>query len=864
MRSIWTRLSLAGVLCLAASVAAPLQAQGPGSDPVTWPEPQRAFWMDGPGLLLTDDQRDELRDMDAEARGLWIDRFLSDDPVPTTPVHELTEGLERRRQLVREEFLTPSDVRAQLLFLNGPPLERRLVECGTAFKPLEIWTYGRDRFSEPGALAGEEVETTDLVVYQPGPDAAWVLWLPLDSKRPLYTNEMAYYLEQWEESNGRLFRARRFDLQVCKDDARTVDEATGVRGLRDFQQERPGREELARYLEPPRNLGAWAILAADTQVPDDARTTLNVGNVEVFYPERQGQRMLTRTVLTLPPDAGFAVDELAEEPEIRLSAKGLVEKDGEIFDEFRVRFKVEPREDGGPLTLVVDRALRPDTRAVLRLELLDEVTEHKAWISRGLDVPRQADPGSGPRLAGLDGTSMTLAEELEVQRIPGADSLVIVPPVGDVVIGLWRVEVLVTGESIQKVVYHVDGQTQLTRSNPPWTAELRLSPFPTEQVIRVEGLDASGKLVAEDELVLNQPRGTFRVRVTEPAQGATVEGEVLAKAEITVPDERTLEIVEFRLDNELVETLEQPPWQTRIEVEDSGETSFLTVSAVLDDGTRTEEVRFLNAPEYLEQVEVNLVELYTAVTDRNNRPAGDLTVEDFEVLEDGRKQEIVKFERVENLPLTVGITIDTSGSMVDALGEAKRAAVDFLEAVIRPGDKTFAVAFSSKASLLMPPTDDVKALSDMFQQLQPVGWTALHDAIVTSLYYFRGIRGQKAMVLLSDGDDTTSGIKFEQALEYAQRSGVAVYTVGLDVGALNVSVRNKLSSLATQTGGRSFFISKAEELSQVYEEIENELRSRYLIAYASDRPATEEGYREVEVKVKRRGYDARTLRGYYP
>lgn len=862
MRFTSSRLSLLSfsALCLVASLAA---AQGPGSDPVTWPEPQRAFLQDGPGLILSDAQREELSQLDAEARGAWIERFSSQDPVPTTPVHELTEGVERRRRLVRQEFLTFSDVRAQLLFLNGPPLERTLVECGMAFKPLEIWTYPLDRFAEPGQGVGEDgPQTTELVVYQPGPDAAWLLWLPLDSKRPLYTNEMAYYLEQWEESNGRLFRARRFDLQVCKEDARNVDDATGVRGLRDFQRDRPGREELQRYLEPPADLAAWAILAAAGEAPE-APPVLTVTDAKVVFPERQGQRMLARTVLTLPPDAGFGVDEDGEEPQIRIAAKGLVEQDGEIFDEFRVRFKVEPRQGGG-LTLVVDRALRPETEAVLRLELEDEVTGAKAWVSRGFAVPRQPEPGAGPQLGGLAGTTFSVGEELALQRIPGADSLVLVPPVSDVVIGLWRVEALVTGDRISKVVFLVDGEPQLTRGSPPWTAELRLSSFPTEQVIRAEGLDASGELVAEDELVLNQPRGAFRVRVTEPVQGQPVEGEVLARAEVTVPEERSVETVEFRLDNELVTTLEAPPWQALIQVPDAGETSFLAVSAVLDDGTRAEDVRFLNAPEYLEQVDVNLVELYTAVTDRGGRPAGDLTLDDFEVYEDGRRQEIVKFERVENLPLTVGITIDTSGSMVEALTEAKQAAVDFLEAVIRPGDKTFAVAFSNKASLLMPPTDDVRALADLFQQLQPVGWTALHDAIVTSLYYFRGIRGQKAMVLLSDGDDTTSGIQFQAALEYAQRSGVAVYAVGLDVGKLNISVRNKLSSLAEQTGGRSFFISKAEELSQVYDEIENELRSRYLIAYSSDRAATEEGYREVEVKVKKRGYDARTMRGYYP
>jgi VWFA-related protein len=152
----------------------------------------------------------------------------------------------------------------------------------------------------------------------------------------------------------------------------------------------------------------------------------------------------------------------------------------------------------------------------------------------------------------------------------------------------------------------------------------------------------------------------------------------------------------------------------------------------------------------------------------------------------------------------------------------------------------------------------------MVDTVQAVGWTALHDAIVTSLYYFRGVRGQRALVLLSDGDDTASTVPFKNALEYARRSGVAIYTIGLDVGKLAISVRNKLNELSSATGGRSFFISKADELQGVYQQIEEELRSRYLLAYASDRPRSEEGeFREVEVKVKRRGLKARTIRGYY-
>jgi VWFA-related protein len=155
---------------------------------------------------------------------------------------------------------------------------------------------------------------------------------------------------------------------------------------------------------------------------------------------------------------------------------------------------------------------------------------------------------------------------------------------------------------------------------------------------------------------------------------------------------------------------------------------------------------------------------------------------------------------------------------------------------------------------------------DVVAGLQAHGMTALHDALVTSLYYCRAVRGQRALVLLSDGDDTASGIAFRDALEYARRSGVAIYTVGL-AGQLKGPVRGKLDQLAGETGGRSFYIERAEELAGVYAEIEEELRSRYLLAYNSDRPPgapDDRAFREVEVQVRGRGLKARTLRGYYP
>lgn len=459
---------------------------------------------------------------------------------------------------------------------------------------------------------------------------------------------------------------------------------------------------------------------------------------------------------------------------------------------------------------------------------------------------------------------VALETALAERRLPGADSLLLIPPVDEVVLAVWRAQALVSGERIVKVAFLVDGSTQLSDTVAPFDAEIRLAQFPVEQVIRAEGYDAAGELVAADEVIINQPRGAFRVRITEPRRGKAVSGEIFAAAEVIVPPERRIEKVVFEVDNQIVETLMRPPWQAKVRVPPADKLSYLAVRAELDDGLTAEDVRILNAPSGLQaEVEVELVELYVAVTDRGNRPAQNLPQSAFHILEQGKEHKIQKFEAVQNLPLTLGVALDTSGSMSESIAEAQKAAKNFLSSVLKPQDRSFAVAFSTEPSLLMSPTDDAEAVAQAIERTKAYGNTALYDAIVTSLYYFRGVPGQRALVVLSDGADTNSHYAYREALEFARRSGVAIYTIALKVSRIDVGARQKLTELSEETGGRSFFVNDAEELSSVYGEIEQELRSRYLLAFSPDLPAdAPAGYRPIEVTVEG-SHKVRTARGYY-
>jgi VWFA-related protein len=817
---------------------------GAWSEPDPAVERTRAFFDDGPALLLPAAERERLASLPAPERIGAVAAWLAADPLPETPDNELATAIAHRRLRVHAAGVSFFDDRGKLLFLLGEPAEKTVVDCGDTFRPLEIWTYG----------TGGEART--VVLYRPKPGAHFRAWQPTDSKRVLYNEEMEYFLEQFEELRGRI-RGKRPDLQFCKETQR-LDRVTGVEGLFGFKKERMTDAQVAAFFAPPADLAAWARAAAAD--PPQTAEPLPVGRVTFSFPERRDQRILSRVRLELDDPAVLGVaEEAGGSRETRIAATGRVEQLGAPFEEFRTRFVLPPARPGVPVVLQLERALRPKQSFVLRLELRDEVTGRTAYVDRGLEVP--GEPLPEPDTAAAE---VVVGQDLGLGRPQGRDSLILLPPLADVVFGLFRAEALVVGERIRKVQFFVDGKGQLTRSAPPWSAELRLPTIPAETVVRAEGYDAEGRVIAADEILLNEPQGEPRVKLLAPPRGRRVSGTVRARAAVVVPSGRRVEQVEFKLNDEVLATLTQPPWEATFEAPQGESVAYLTVAAIFEDGMRVEDYRILNAGDFLEEVEVELVELYATVTDRSGSLVDGLAVSDFTVLDNGKRQTISKFEIVRDLPLTLGLVLDTSGSMRESIGEAKRAAIDFVRAVMTPRDRGFAVGFSDRPALLMPMTPDGAALEIAFRDLPAFGNTALHDALVYSLYQYRGVRGRKAMVLLSDGDDTSSIVPFADALLFAQRSGVAIYTIGLGIGPANLGIRGKLQKLAEETGGRVFYIDKAAELGGAYDQIERELRSQYLLAFAPDPPAREGERRRVEIEMGPSGLKARAARGYTP
>ncbi|HKD11225.1 MAG TPA: VWA domain-containing protein, partial [Thermoanaerobaculia bacterium] len=348
-----------------------------------------------------------------------------------------------------------------------------------------------------------------------------------------------------------------------------------------------------------------------------------------------------------------------------------------------------------------------------------------------------------------------------------------------------------------------------------------------------------------------------------PQKGAKVAGPTKVVAAVSVPEGKTLQKIEFYSNEARVATLYQPPWEQTVQIRDTKSLGYVRTVGTLDDGTVAEDLRYVNAPAYVSEVQVDAVELYTTVTE-HNRPVAGLNQSNFKVFEDGAIQKIESFEYVKNLPLTLGVMIDTSASMLESLPDAEQAAMQFLDYSLGPKDRAFTVSFDNEPYLLTKLTNRKDKIFRSLAGLRAEGSTALYDSIVYGLYQFTGVKGKKALVILTDGKDTASKFTFDTLLEYVRKSGIAIYGIGLKISGAELEVKYKLNKLAQVTGGQTFYIDSAKHLEGVYKTINEELRSQYLLTYYSSNPEAKDKWRKVEVKVEPTNLQARTISGYYP
>ena len=282
------------------------------------------------------------------------------------------------------------------------------------------------------------------------------------------------------------------------------------------------------------------------------------------------------------------------------------------------------------------------------------------------------------------------------------------------------------------------------------------------------------------------------------------------------------------------------------------------------------------------RTQVNLVNLFVTVRDKNKRIVTDLKQEDFKVQEDGQAQQIAFFSKEVTLPITLAMLLDTSGSEQYMLGSIQDAGGQFMNRVLRKGDEALVMSFDSDVDLLSDFTDDHGQLDRAIRKARintpsggsignnpgPIGsrqitGTALYDAIYLACNEKLNTEaGRKAIVIVTDAQDEGSKVRLEEAVEAAQRTDTVVHIllVGDSRFGINSGVAHKITE---ETGGRSIYVNSEKHLMEAFDQISEELRSQYTLGYYPTNAARDGKFRKIKVEMNNHDLKVLARKGYY-
>jgi Ca-activated chloride channel homolog len=582
-------------------------------------------------------------------------------------------------------------------------------------------------------------------------------------------------------------------------------------------------------------LTALASIAVAQDVQPLAVTTVSLGENE------QGEIVTRVTFRFAPPD------------EYDLLLQGSFMHDGKVLRNFR--YAVPPAASGSVTAIQPFPAGESviDVRLIMPLEkgapvIIARVTETVTLEATGRPYVADVD----------DGAEAVLAEGIVPESV---GAVKIRTPRRDVAPNLFVVEVDVA-PPVQRVEFWVDGRRVIARNAPPYRAELDLGRIPKRVEVRAVGYDRQGRYVDADAFVVNERQTPLEVKITRTE---TPDGLTRIRLSVQNPQNSALRSVVLYAGERKLQEWIRPPYALDLPTSSLAGAEFLRASALDETGYEASDLLFLSGDRFVEQIDVSVVELPVSVTTSSGSPLTGLEAGNFTILENGKVQKVSSFNFAANLPISVGVLLDHSGSMEKRMADAQNAAVDFFKSIIRKGDRAFFAGFAGDPARSAPFVSDVAALEAQVRGLPEArGGTALYDAIITGLYRFRNVQGRKALIVITDGQDTTSRLSYDEMLGYARAARVPLYFIGIGFSPLDRGGVGRMRSLAAETGGVVHLIRGTSELPTTYKALESDLRTQYLLTYRAQTSKEDQAYRTIEVKVDRPDARARTIRGYIP
>lgn len=428
------------------------------------------------------------------------------------------------------------------------------------------------------------------------------------------------------------------------------------------------------------------------------------------------------------------------------------------------------------------------------------------------------------------------------------------------VAGILYVPIAAT-EPVERLELSINGVTFSTAAGRAMTSQVNVGYYLRRLRMRAIGYDAQGNIAGEDEMVVNDPRPPFRVRLQAPSQWPE-SGAVELNASVLRPSEVTLAGVDFYVGEEKVTSDDAAPYAANVDATRFPNAVYARVVARAYRGEEANDIVFFGDRAHAE-ADVTVQQIPVSVADNK----GPLRAEEVMLLDNGAPRKIERLVAAADQPLHVILMIDYSESMLKELPVVKAAAKQFARALLRPQDRIAVVGFNQRTFWLTGYTNDWNSVAQAVDRVKPIGETHLYDSVIEMLYELQKTPGRHALVVLTDGVDQGSRFKLDHLVHYARYAGVPVYPVvknaslsrwmKLGVGRLQA---RRLDRIADDTGATYFIIQKEQELPKVYARLAQELRQQYQIVFHSEASVPDQ-WRSLKIESKR---DLRIPRGYFP
>jgi len=460
-----------------------------------------------------------------------------------------------------------------------------------------------------------------------------------------------------------------------------------------------------------------------------------------------------------------------------------------------------------------------------------------------------------------------LTDEIRRAATPTAEDpvrITVRPP--ELVYGELNLAVSIAAPAVKAKLY-INGIAFDEKAGPSMVFNLRPGMYVRRLRYRVEGLDAEGNVVGQDEVTVNDPRPPFRVRVHAPPQ-LPKEGPLLLNASVSSPPDNPPARVEFFVGEKAVGTDETPPFSTTVDLSDFPEPpAYVRAVAVARDGQEANNVLFF-ADRVNENIDVVVQEIPVSVKGYLKTP---LTIDELHLIDSGVDTPIDSLTRAADLPLNVVLLLDSSESMLEELPVLKEAARGFARNVLEDNRNRIAlVAFTERVWWLTGFTNNLRAIDDSLEQLAPRGETHLYDATIRMLFELQKVPGRRALVVLTDGANQGGDFEIDHVVHYARYSGVPIYPIiqnsmlaKLRYIPLAKMEAERYAEIAEEAGASYFIVRKASQLPEVYEAIAKELRNQYIIRFRAETRG-KDIWRPIRLTSDRKEIKLRTPKGYFP